>query len=103
MEKKEIKFTKYAHKELEALFGTVAENYHVSLEAIKKNDRLLMDQVIASEDDVDGMEKRFKKNHVKRLREGLCQPEADPIFVETLRNLERISDHSYNIALSLIY
>jgi phosphate:Na+ symporter len=103
MEKKEIKFTKYAHKELEALFGTVAENYHVSLEAIKKNDRALMDQVIASEDDVDGMEKRFKKNHVKRLREGLCQPEADPIFVETLRNLERISDHSYNIALSLIY
>lgn len=103
MEKKDIKFTKYAHKELEKLFASVAENYQHSLEAILKNDRSLLDQVIASEDDVDGMEKRFKKNHVKRLREGLCQPEADPIYVETLRNLERISDHSYNIALSLLY
>lgn len=103
MEKKGIKFTKYAHKELESLFETVADNYSHSLESFKNGDRHLMDQVIASEDDVDRMEKRFKKNHVKRLREGLCQPEADPIYVETLRNLERISDHSYNIALSLIY
>jgi phosphate:Na+ symporter len=103
MEKKNIKFTKFAHKELESLFSTVADNYSQSLESFKNGDRGLMDQVIASEDDVDGMEKRFKKNHVKRLREGLCQPEADPIYVETLRNLERISDHSYNIALSLIY
>jgi phosphate:Na+ symporter len=103
MEKKGIKFTKYARKELEALFKNVREHYGISLKAFTKNDQKLMDQVVASEDEVDGMEKRFKKNHVKRLREGLCQPEADPIYVETLRNLERISDHSYNIALSLIY
>jgi len=73
------------------------------LKAFTQNDRTLMNTVVASEDDVDEMEKRFKKNHVNRLRKGLCQPEADPIYVETLRNLERISDHSYNIALSLIY
>jgi phosphate:Na+ symporter len=59
--------------------------------------------VIQSEDEVDHMEKKFKRNHVERLKKGMCQPEADPIFVETLRNLERISDHSYNIALALIY
>jgi len=103
MEKKGIKFTKYAHKELENMFADVKEHYSVSLKAFSKNDLNLMNQVIKSEDDVDSMEKRFKKNHIKRLREGLCQPEADPIYVETLRNLERISDHSYNIALSLIY
>jgi len=103
MEKKDIKFTKYAHKELESIFESVRQNYSNSLKAFTQNDRTLMDTVVASEDDVDEMEKRFKKNHVNRLRKGLCQPEADPIYVETLRNLERISDHSYNIALSLIY
>ena len=103
MEKKDIKFTKYAHKELESIFELVRQNYSNSLKAFTQNDRALMDTVVASEDDVDEMEKRFKKNHVNRLRKGLCQPEADPIYVETLRNLERISDHSYNIALSLIY
>lgn len=103
MEKKNIKFTKYAHKELKTMFNYVREHYSSSLKAFTKNDHELMEQVIDGEDHVDGMEKQYKKNHVKRLREGLCQPEADPIYVETLRNLERISDHSYNIALSLIY
>jgi Na+/phosphate symporter len=36
------------------------------------------------------------------MREGVCMPEADTIFVETLRNLERISDHADNIALDVI-
>jgi len=103
MDKKEIKFSKYARKELKELFHIVGETYAVSLKAFRKNDRTLVEQVVQSEDKVDKMEKRFKRNHVERIRKGLCQPEADPIFVETLRNLERVSDHSYNIALSLIY
>ena len=103
MDKKAIKITKYAHKELELLFTAVLENYGVALKAFKKNDHTLMNQVVQSEDEVDKMEKKFKRNHVERLRQGLCQPEADPIYIETLRNLERISDHSYNIVLSIIY
>jgi len=103
MDKKGIKITKYAHKELETLFNTVAEHYSVALKAFKNNDLTLMDKVVQNEDEVDRMEKKYKKNHIERLKKGLCQPEADPIFVETLRNLERISDHSYNIVLSLVY
>ena len=68
-----------------------------------RSDLKLMNQVVQNEAEVDKMERKFKKNHVERLRKGLCQPEADPIYVETLRNLERISDHSLNIGLSLIY
>ena len=101
MDKKGIKITKFAHKELESLFSTVAENYSNALKAFKKNDLALKKQVIRNEDDVDKLEKKFMKNHIARLRKGLCQPEADPIFVETLQNLERISDHSYNIVLGI--
>lgn len=103
IEKKEIKISKYARKELKELFQNVGETYAISLKAFRKNDRVMVEQVIQNEDEVDKMEKKFKRNHVERLRKGLCQPEAGPIFVETLRNLERVSDHSYNIALSLIY
>ena len=103
MEKREIQFTKYAHQELKEMFETVAEAYGGALKAFDQHDHLLMDIVIQAEDEVDDMEKKFKKNHVRRLRKGLCMPEADPIFVETLRNLERISDHAYNIALSILY
>ena len=103
MDKKNIKITKFAHKEIEQLFETVVQHYGVALKAFKKSDLSLMDEVTQNEDKVDKMEKKFKRNHIDRLRKGLCQPEADPIYVETLRNLERISDHSYNIVLSLIY
>ena len=103
MEKKKINFSKYARKELALLFDTVIENYITALKAFKKEDLSLLEQVAQLEEKIDEMEKQYKKNHIERLKKGLCQPEADPIYLDTLRNLERISDHSYNIALSIKY
>jgi len=103
MEKKKINFSKYARKELALLFDTVIENYITALKAFKKEDLSLLEQVAQLEEKIDEMEKQCKKNHIERLKKGLCQPEADPIYLDTLRNLERISDHSYNIALSIKY
>ncbi|MFW9893227.1 MAG: PhoU domain-containing protein, partial [Candidatus Thorarchaeota archaeon] len=54
------------------------------------------------EDDVDVMERKLKAAHVERMRTGVCDPQADAVFVETLRNLERISDHADNIAYDVI-
>ncbi len=38
---------------------------------------------------------------VERLEAGTCNPEADVIFTETLRNLERVSDHADNLGVSV--
>lgn len=35
------------------------------------------------------------------IEEGVCQPQADVIFTETLRTLERISDHADNLGVSV--
>jgi phosphate:Na+ symporter len=53
--------------------------------------------VLDIEREIDVLEKEFEENHYKRLREGVCTPDAGPIFVDMLRNLERISDHAHNI------
>ena len=103
MEKKNIKISKFARHELKEFFKVVDCTYAMSLKAFAEQDYSLIDQVVQNEDEVDRLEKKCKRGHVQRLRKGLCQPEADPIYVETLRNLERISDHAYNIALSLKY
>jgi phosphate:Na+ symporter len=42
-----------------------------------------------------------RQGHIQRLEEGVCQPEADVVFVEWLRNLERISDHADNLGVSV--
>ncbi len=103
MEKKDIKISKFARHELKEFFKVVDCTYAMSLKAFAEQDFSLIDQVVQNEDEVDHLEKKCKRGHIQRLRKGLCQPEADPIYVETLRNLERISDHAYNIALSLKY
>jgi hypothetical protein len=35
------------------------------------------------------------------MEAGICQPQADVIFVESLRNLERIGDHADNLGVSV--
>ena len=38
----------------------------------------------------------------ERLEAGICSPEANVIFTEILRNLERISDHADNLGVSVM-
>ena len=94
------KLSKYGHKEIRDMSKSVLKTYGLALEALKTNDGRLIEQVIKNEEKIDKMEKEFKQNHIQRLKKKICNPELDTIYVETLRNLERISDHSYNIALS---
>ena len=103
IDKKKIKITKYGRKELRTLFKRVLSNYGAALKAIKSGNKKFVNNVIKWEEEIDALEKEFKRNHIERLKQNICHPEADTIFVESLRNLERISDHAYNIVLSLIY
>jgi len=36
------------------------------------------------------------------LKKGVCRPEAGPLYLEIIDNLERISDHAENIAEGVI-
>ena len=50
------------------------------------------------EAEIDKMHKRYRDLHIKRLHEGTCNAYAGAIFLDLLSNLERIGDHSTNIA-----
>ena len=80
--------------------GTISR---ACLKGVRTDDKKFVDQVTKSEEEIDELEKTFKYNHIERLKKKICNPDLDTIFVDCLRNLERISDHSYNIALSLVY
>ena len=55
-------------------------------------------KILVSEVEIDNMEKALRINHIKRLNEGTCNPSSGVIFLDMLSNLERIGDHSFNIA-----
>lgn len=50
------------------------------------------------EDTVDSLTLQAQDNHVKRLREKKCHTFSGVIFTKLLQDLERVGDHSYNIA-----
>lgn len=50
------------------------------------------------EDTIDKLTLKAQDNHVQRLREKKCHTQSGVVFTKTLQDLERVGDHSYNIA-----
>ena len=51
------------------------------------------------EDRIDYMEKTLRAQHIARLNAGGCSPGAGGVFIDILSNLERVGDHSHNLAM----
>ncbi|MFC0473516.1 Na/Pi cotransporter family protein [Halalkalibacter kiskunsagensis] len=58
--------------------------------------------VLEKEEKIDKMERKLRKQHIHRVNEGKCSGSAGIVFVDIVSNLERIGDHSVNIAEAVI-
>ena len=58
-------------------------------------------KINSMEDSIDKMAKEYKENHVSRLNQNLCSAQGGAIYNDLITNLERIADHSTNIAFAL--
>ena len=47
---------------------------------------------------MDTLEEEMRDKHIDRLSKNICNPSTGVVFLDILSNLERISDHAYNIA-----
>jgi len=97
-----VNFSEKAILELEEMVGKVTESYDLALQSMKEESRHHAQRVIEIEGVVDEMEKTLRKKHITRLNEGRCDTSSGIIFLDMLSNLERISDHSSNIALAVL-
>lgn len=73
-----------------------AVTYAVSSRRDKSMDDVRM--VSKLEDEVDSLEEEMRDKHIERLSQQVCNPSAGVVFLDILSNLERISDHAYNVA-----
>ncbi|MFW9803407.1 MAG: Na/Pi cotransporter family protein [Candidatus Thorarchaeota archaeon] len=97
-----VTFSDAAINDLSKMFEMVEETYATSIEALRTRNKDLARVAVHMEDEVDVFEREIREAHIQRLRDGICVAEADTVFVESIRNLERISDHADNIALDVI-
>ena len=66
--------------------------YRTSIVSLENGDIKTARKVFDYRKELRNMEKKFNKNHLKRLRKNNCKPEFTYPFSNVLHNLERIGD-----------
>jgi phosphate:Na+ symporter len=93
-----IRFSLEALSDMRQMIDKTMETFAWAMESLENNDLELAQKVIVNDDAIDDMEITFRRAHINRLNEGVCNGEAGAIYIDILSNLERIGDHSVNIA-----
>ncbi|WKA52930.1 Na/Pi cotransporter family protein [Planococcus liqunii] len=101
-ENNRVKITEDAMADLAEMFTLTIATVEKALNALDTNSHELAREVAEQEDLIDKMERKFRKKHILRLNEGQCSAQAGIVFVDIVSNLERIGDHSVNIAEAIL-
>lgn len=86
------KFSKDAVEELGKVIDNVEVMYQTAIASLESGDTKTAKKVLDYRKELRSMEKKFNKNHLKRLRKNNCKPEFTYPFSNMLHNLERIGD-----------
>ena len=95
-----LEFSDSAKKEIEQI-------YLKSLELFDRSVGAFINEYLSDEeehelhfieDTIDSLTLQAQDNHVQRLRDKKCHTSSGVVFTKFLQDLERVGDHSYNIA-----
>lgn len=96
-------FSETALKEIaqmQKLVSSIIEN-SLFMFSTRQYDKKMIKVVSNTEQEIDNCTSLYKENHIERLSNGECDATVGTLFMELLTNLERIADHSTNIAFSM--
>ncbi|MBQ5869594.1 MAG: Na/Pi cotransporter family protein [Lachnospiraceae bacterium] len=102
MHEKGMVFSNEGKGELKVFVDAVREILDLTVSAFEKNDTKRAAFVEPLEEVVDELNTMVKANHIKRLQKGICTIEQGFVLSDISTNLERVSDHCSNIAISVI-
>ena len=102
MAEKKIAFSSRAKQEMEVLCRALTEVLGLTVDALQQNDWEAAGSVEPLEQVIDHMKSILRNRHITRLKKNECSVEAGFIWSDLLTDMERISDHCSNIAVSII-
>lgn len=97
-----LDFTEIGTSELNLMFSKCQEAFKYAMIAFETRAEEPARKVLLLEDEVDELEARNRQNHIDRLNKGICGTSEGVIFLDAISNLERVSDHSSNLALYVL-
>ncbi len=102
MNEKQLTFSDKGREELRVYCAALTENIELTMKALKDEDIETARMVEPLEEVIDNLNERAKRHHVKRLQKGKCTMELGVMLEDLMTDLERISDHCSNIAVTII-
>ena len=95
-----LDFSDEAMAEVKKIYETALELFDRSIGAFvnKKLPDEEEHELHFLEDTIDSLTLQAQDNHVQRLRSKTCHTASGVVFTKLLQDLERVGDHSYNIA-----
>ena len=91
-------FSDHANKELKDFYGLVDEMLDWAITSFAKEDKDMAQAVIEKGRELRQLERSLRKNHTSRINQKLCVPQSGVIYLDLLSNLQRVADHSTNLA-----
>ncbi len=102
IKEKELFFSDDAREELGVICSAVDEVVTYARDAFVNNDLVAANYVEPLEEVVDDLKDSLRSRHIRRLQRGQCSIEVGFVWADLLTGLERISDHSSNVAVCVI-
>ncbi len=102
LHEKNIAFSTQASEELSVLASAAEEILSITEAAYQNDDTDLAYKVEPLEQVIDKLVSSIRSNHISRLKNKNCTIEMGFILSDLLTNIERISDHCSNIAVTII-
>lgn len=102
MTERKAEFSEKGTAELKEMMQVCFDSYRYAVEAFAGNDKEKAMKVIEKESQADDLEIQLRSAHMKRLANNQCSTDAGIVYLDALVCLERISDHSRNIAEEIL-
>ncbi|MBQ8742475.1 MAG: Na/Pi cotransporter family protein [Clostridia bacterium] len=99
---KKIEFSPTAQQEIAVVKKAIDEILDLTLRAFLEDSVTLATQIEPLEEVIDDVIADIRANHISRLQKGQCTIEYGFVLSDFLNNVERVSDHCSNIAVSII-
>jgi len=99
---KDLAYSSEAIEDLYEMYNYTRSALQIAIESYANRDCEKANSINSIENRIDSAQKKFREKHIKRLYKGKCNVYSGAIFLDLINNLERIGDHSTNIAESVI-
>lgn len=97
-----LPFSDQALEEITALSALASETFLKAISSLQHDAPDEARETLELEKGIDELEKELRRNHISRLNTGKCFPGSGVIYLDIMSNLERVGDHSNNIACAVL-